>query len=66
MSKTPRFKVGDRVRWVRAVSSPERKNFVGTIASVIADDIHVDEFTMYEVKFQFGVATLYGTQIEVE
>ena len=59
----PVFKVGDHVRWVSAVSVPEYKNAVGVVESVIPNDTQVDEFTMYEIKFKFGLRTLYATQI---
>ena len=57
------LKVGDEVRWVHAVTSPEHTNAVGTITAVMPDKI-APEFSMYDVKFSFGVMTLYGTQIE--
>jgi hypothetical protein len=57
------LKVGDEVRWVHAVTSPEHKNAVGTITAVMPDNT-APEFTMYDVKFSFGVVALYGTQIE--
>jgi hypothetical protein len=59
----PVFLVGDKVRWVSAVSVPEYKNAVGVVESVIPNDTQVDEFTMYEIEFKFGPRTLYGTQI---
>jgi hypothetical protein len=59
----PVFKVGDHVRWINAVSIPELKNAVGVVESVIPNDTQVDEFTMYEIEFEFGPRTLYGTQI---
>ena len=62
--KLVRFKRNDRVRWVRALSYPEYENAVGTVLDVIPNDTSLDAFTMYDVEFQFGKFTLYGTQIE--
>jgi len=61
----PSFKVGDNVRWTKAVASSEYKNAVGTVESVIPNDTGVEEFTLYDVKFPFGTRTLYATQIEI-
>jgi hypothetical protein len=60
------FKVGDQVRWVRAVSLPQYKNAVGTVELIIPDDTDIEDFTRYDIKFPFGTHTLYGTQIEAE
>jgi hypothetical protein len=60
----PNFKVGDHVRWTKALSSSEYKNAVGTVEAVIPNDTGVEEFTLYDIKFAFGIRTLYGTQIE--
>jgi len=62
----PQFNVGDSVRWVRALSYPEYKNSVGIVQAVIPNDNNLPGFTMYDVEFQFGLATLYGTQLEAE
>jgi len=64
--KLIRFKRSDRVRWVRALSHPEYENAVGTVLDVIPNDASLDAFTMYDVEFQFGTFTLYGTQIEAD
>jgi len=60
----PSLKVGDHVRWTKAVISPEYKNAVGTVEVVIPNDTGVEELTIYDIKFPFGTRTLYGTQIE--
>lgn len=60
------FKVGDRVRWRHAVHESNAKNALGVITSVIPNETGVDEFTLYEIKFDFGTFTLYGAQIEQE
>ena len=62
----PVFKVADKVRWVRAVSSPESKDALGVVTNVIPNETGVEEFAMYDVEFSFGTFTLYGTQIEPE
>jgi hypothetical protein len=59
--KLVRFRRNDHVRWVRALSYPEYENAV-----VIPNDASLDAFTMYDVEFQFGKFTLYGTQIEAD
>ena len=67
MSQEARFKVGDKVRWVRAVASPEKKNAVGVIITVIPNDANLEEFAIYaiyDIEFSFGIATLYGTPID--
>ena len=58
-----RFKIGDRVRWIRAVSLPEFQDAVGIVESVLPNDTNFDEFNMYDISFPFGKHTLYGTQI---
>ena len=58
------FHVGDHVRWVRAVASPECRNAIGVILAIVPDDRNSREFSIYEVRFTFGTRTLYGTQIE--
>jgi hypothetical protein len=59
-----RFLVGDSVRWVHAVPSPEFKNAVGVVEFVNPNDTNVDELTLYDIRFPFGTQTLYGTQLE--
>jgi hypothetical protein len=60
------FKVGDQVRWLHAVPDSTARNALGTITAVVPNETGVDDFTLYEVKFEFGVFTLYGAQIEQE
>jgi hypothetical protein len=64
--KLVRFKRGDRVRWVRALSLPEHENAVGTVLNVIPNDAHVDAFTIYYIEFQFGTFALRGTEVEAD
>ena len=59
------FNAGEMVRWVRSVSSPEHKNAIGTVITVTPGDRHFSEFTLYDIKFSFGMLTLYGAQIEI-
>ena len=60
------FKVGDQVRWRHAVPDPNAKDALGTITAVIPNETGVDDFTLYEIQFDFGAFTLYGGQIEQE
>lgn len=60
------FKVGDKVRWRHGVPELKAKNALGTITAVIPNETGVDELTLYEIKFDFGTFTLYGSQIEEE
>jgi hypothetical protein len=39
---------------------------LGTITAVIPNETGVDELTLYEIKFDIGAFTLYGSQIEKE
>jgi len=64
MTDEPLFNQGEKVRWVRALSSPEYNNAVGTITAVIPDDNNSPEFTVYDVQFSFGLMTLHGMQVE--
>jgi len=54
------------VCWTRAVADPNKVHIPGTVIDVIPGDSALDAFTMYDVKFEFGTFTLYGTQIEPE
>ena len=60
------FKVGDQVRWRNAVPELKAKDALGTITAVIPNETGVEDLTLYEIKFDFGAFTLYGTQIEQE
>jgi len=62
----PKLEIGNSVRWVRAVASPEYRNAIGTVTAIIPNDNGLDDFTMYDIHFPFGLHTLYGTQIEPE
>jgi hypothetical protein len=57
------FKIGDRVQWVRAVPDATKQDNIGIVTAVIPDDKNRDEFTLYDIKFDFGLYTLYGTQL---
>jgi hypothetical protein len=60
------LKVGDQVRWRHAVPDSTAKDALGVITAVIPNETGVDDFTLYEIQFDFGVFTLYGAQIEHE
>ena len=64
ISTPTRFKTGDHVYWTRAVADPSKVRVPGVVQMVIPSDSGLDEFNMYDVKFDFGTFTLYGTQIE--
>jgi hypothetical protein len=57
------FKVGDIVIWSRAVPQ-EHKDSVGRIVAIVSCDSGTVAFTLYDVQFERGLHTLYGTQIE--
>jgi hypothetical protein len=61
-----RFRVGDHVCWTRAMGDPSKAELPGIVRSVFPCDSGLDDFTMYDVEFDFGTFTLYGTQIEPE
>ena len=63
-NRRARFGVGDHVRWTRAVNDPNKVHVPGVVRAIIPSDFGLDEFTMYDVEFEFGTFTLYGTQIE--
>jgi len=60
------FQIGDRVRWVRALKDLSKVHIPGVVLSVIPSDFGLEAFTMYDVQFDFGPCTVYGTQIEPE
>ena len=57
------FKIGDRVQWIRAVPDATRMDNIGIVTAVIPDDNNPDEFSLYSIKFNYGIYTLYGTQL---
>jgi len=61
-----RFKIGDRVRWARALAFPKHTNAVGTVIGILPNDANLENFTMYKVEFEFEMFALYCTQIEAE
>jgi len=58
------FKIGDQVRWVRAVPDWHLKQKTGVITGVVSSDQDNEAFNMYDVRFDADSYTLYGTQIE--
>ena len=57
------YEIGDRVVWVRAVPDSRMKDIVGVVLAVIPNPSNLAQFTMYDVQFDFGTFTLYGTQL---
>jgi hypothetical protein len=56
------LKVGDLIRW--AHDYEECLTYaIGTIIAVIPSDNNLKEFTMYDIVFEFGLRTLYGSHI---
>jgi len=64
--KIPIFKIGDHVRWIRGAASSQQKNAIGIVVEVMPDNENREAFTTYDIEFQFGIYTLYGSQIEAE
>ena len=60
------LQVGDQVRWRHAFRESTAKNALGTITAVIPNETGVDDFTLYDIQFEFGTFTLYAAQIEQE
>jgi hypothetical protein len=58
------FKIGDPVRWVRAVPETHLKHRIGVITGVLSSDQNNEAFHMYDVRFDADSYTLYGTQLE--
>ena len=56
------FKVGDQVLWIDATSDVD-KGSVGTIVDFVPSIYGVGSFHLYEVQFDFGLRSLYGTQL---
>ena len=63
-SRMALYKVGDYVCWTRAVSQPSFKNATGQVATILDNDTQVEDLTLYDVQFEFGLFTLYGTQLD--
>jgi hypothetical protein len=61
-SMTRSFTVGDRVRWSTAFSS-DYKNAEGTIIRIVPVSA-MPQFTLYDIRFEFGKHTLLASQIE--
>jgi len=57
------FRVGDRVVWKNATLGLAHENNAGTVVNVIPHEKQLDEFALYDVDFDFGTRTLYGTQL---
>jgi hypothetical protein len=58
------FKIGDEVKWAWTALDKTKQNATGVVTFVIPSDTNVEEFAIYDVKFDFGSLTLHGTQLE--
>jgi len=54
------FKVGDEVVWITEAFH----NKVGTVTNVIPNDNELNEFTLYDVTFDFGLRALHGSELQ--
>lgn len=54
------FKVGSRVVWKETALHEIN---IGTVVRVVPCDSELPEFTLYDVKFGFGVRTLHGSEL---
>jgi hypothetical protein len=57
------YKVGAKVRWKKTSFDATIQNATGVILHVLPSDVDVEEFTMYDVEFDFGIYTLYAIQL---
>jgi hypothetical protein len=48
---------------MRAVPDKTKQDSIGIVTAVSPDDKNLDEFTLYDIKFDFGISMLYGTQL---
>jgi hypothetical protein len=58
------FKVGDEVQWSKVVSLSKGANTLFGIVNAVISDSELEEWTMYEVQFGFGLFMIYGTQLK--
>src|SRR5262245_34813704 len=56
------FQIGDRVRW-----SNEKSGYSGSVGIVVNvvlyDEQNLQDFNLYDVKFDFGALTLLGSEL---
>ena len=57
------FNVGDRVRWINA-PLPKYQNAEGIIVKILPSAA-LPDFTLYDVRFEFGTRSLLGNAIEL-
>jgi hypothetical protein len=55
------FQIGDRVRWLK--EKPGFTGSVGIVVDVVSKDQHVSDFNLYDVKFDFGLLTVHGSEL---
>jgi len=58
------FKIGDEVKWAWTALDKPRQYATGVVTFVIPSDTNLEEFVIYDVKFDFGSFTLHGGQLE--
>jgi hypothetical protein len=54
------FRVGDQVVWITEAFHHK----VGIVTNVIPNDRELNEFTVYDVTFDFGLRTLHGSELQ--
>ena len=59
------FNVGDSVVWVQAFSVSSDQGKIGTVIAVMPSDFGSESFHMYDVRFDMGLRTLYGSQLQL-
>jgi DNA-binding response OmpR family regulator len=55
---------GKRVRW--KTQSDGGKSVSGEIRRIVSSDMNMENFDLYEVRFDFGLLTLHGSELEPE
>ena len=58
------FQIGDEVKWAWTALDKTRQYATGVVTFVIPSDTNLEEFVIYDVKFDFGSFTLHGRQLE--
>lgn len=51
--------------WVKT-GADHQPEIIGTVLAVMPSDSKLDEFALYDVKFDFGTFTLHGTQLQAQ
>lgn len=58
------FTIGDEVKWAWTALDKTKQYATGVVTFVIPSDTKIEEFAIYDVKFDFGSLTLHGRQLE--